>query len=173
MQTKQEILFNSLLQFFEDERSMKILSNILIDNHLSLRLIDYFVTSYSKIFNIGYRIGDSVFNVFVGYKSILKGYNKKYFDVFCRRERVTIFSHTHKRSIETTVGQLHFFSWAIRYNIFQYIQQHAREIEEHMIASLQRKKMPSGDERKKVTIKASNQKGVTATHAVQLRLSFE
>ena len=172
MQTKQEILLESLLNYFKDDHAMRVLSNVLIDNQLSLRLIDYFVTTYSKIYNIGYKLGDSVFNVFIGYKSILKGYNKRYFDVFCRRERITIYSQTHKKSIETTVGQLHFFSWAIRYNIIEYILHHVQEIEEHMIASFQKKKVPPSNNKKKYTITASNQKGITATK-VQLLLNFE
>lgn len=173
MQTKQEILLQSLLVYFQNDHSMRILSNILIDNHLSLRLIDYFVTTYSKIFNVGYRVDDTAFNVFIGYKSVLKGYSKRHFDVFCRRERVSIYSQTHKRTIETTPGQLHFFSWAIKNNIIDYIQQHVHEIEEHMLASLHNKKTQQPNaERKKMTVVASNQRGVTSAR-VKLVLSFE
>lgn len=175
MQTKQDILKEHLVKYFQDDEAMRTLSNILLDNHLSLRLIDYFVCTYSKIFNVSYQVGHSVFNVFIAYKSILKGYNKKYFDCFCRRDRIEIFSHTHNKVITTTVGQVHFFAWAIKNKVIDYVKDHAKEIEQHMIESFQRKRQvqaPSST-RKKYTVQASNQKGITATHRVQLLLNFE
>lgn len=174
MQTKHEILQEHLFKYFQDDQAMATLSSVLLDNKLSLRLIDYFVCTYSKIFNVSYKVNDAVFNVFIAYKSILKGYNKKFFDCFCRRDRIQIFSQTHNKIITTTVGQLHFFAWAIKNRIIDYVEEHAEEIEQHMIDSFQMKKKTQGPTttRKKYTVQASNQKGITATR-VQLLLNFE
>ena len=174
MQTKQEILRDHLIKYFEDDGAMRTLSNVLLDGHLSLRLIDYFVCTYSKIFNVSYKVDTSVFNVFIAYKSILKGYNKKYFDCFCRgKDRMEITSHTHGKTIVTTVGQLHFFAWASKHKVIDYVKEHMHEIEQHMVDSFQRKKVHTKTStRKKYTVQASNQKGITATR-VQLLLNFE
>ena len=88
------LLYNSLQQYFTDN-SMNEKLNKTLDKHdgLSLRLIDWFITNYSKKNNIYYLIYktstgnltlhdkgnviDSQFNVYQSYKSQLKAYSKK------------------------------------------------------------------------------------------------
>jgi hypothetical protein len=63
----------------------------------------------------------------------LKAYSKKRFDPFCRWDRITI-PYTNGTYIQTTIGQLNFFKWAIENNIVQYIEQHYDTIEDDMNA---------------------------------------
>lgn len=173
MESKEHILKQEVLKFYEDEEHMTQLSSVLLRQSISLRIIDYFVTSYSKIFNTTYLVDGKNFNVFIQYKSVLKGFSKKYFDVFARRERIEIFSRTHNKHISSTTAQLHFFKWAIENDILKYCQRNLQEIEEHMIMTLQSKRnrddISTG---KKQTTRASIMKGVTKTK-VLISLTFE
>ena len=145
------LLYNSLQQYFTDN-SMNEKLNKTLDKQdgLSLRLIDWFITNYSKKNNIYYLIYktpkgnltlqdkgnviDSQFNVYQSYKSQLKAYSKKKFDPFCRRERIAFFSD--ESAIETTIGQLNFFKWAISNLVIDYIDQYKEEIEDDMNESI-------------------------------------
>jgi hypothetical protein len=55
------------------------------------------------------------FTVHVAYKSSLDGYSKKFFDPFCRTERIEFQGFT------TTIAQLNFIRWCIVNGIVDYI----------------------------------------------------
>ena len=101
------ILYNSLHKYYSDEKNMSKFNNYINgQNKISLRIIDWFVTNYSKKNNIFYEIyktknGKLTFNsdgnkfykqmnVYQSYKSKLKSFNKKKFDPFCRKNRIQI-----------------------------------------------------------------------------------
>ena len=71
------------------------------------------------------------FVVYLNYKLQLKAYSKKYFDPFCRRERI-FFHYKNEDYLETTVGQLNFFKWIIEHNIINYIKNNYEDIESDM-----------------------------------------
>jgi hypothetical protein len=71
------------------------------------------------------------FKVFNEYKLKLKAYSKKKFDPFCRWERITI-PYDDEKFMETTIGQLNFFKWAIENNIIEYIKDNHDDIEYDM-----------------------------------------
>merc|ERR1711968_212709 len=117
---------SSLEEFFKEECNLKkIIPIINGESKISLRVIDWFVTNYSKKFNTSYFINTidntildedtdyypincKEFLVYQDYKLQLKGYSKKQFDPFCRRSR-TNFYYNETESFVTTVGQLNFF----------------------------------------------------------------
>ena len=126
--TKQDILLHSLYKYYNKELNMKYFTEVLNDKScLSLRLIDWFVTKYSKSNNIEYIWNDYTFNVFNSYKSELKAYSKKQMDPFCRRER--IYLNSNGISITTTCGQMNFFKWAIENGILNYVINNYKQIE--------------------------------------------
>jgi hypothetical protein len=98
---------------------------------LSLRLVDWFVTNYSKRHNTVYILDGQEFLVYTNYKSQLKAYSKKLFDPFCRRERI-LFQIPGEEPFLTTVGKLNFFRWAIEKNVLTYLSLHAPTIETDM-----------------------------------------
>jgi hypothetical protein len=61
----------------------------------------------------------------------LKAYSKKRFDPFCRWERISI-PYDENSYMETTIGQLNFFKWAIENKIIDYIQDNYSNIESDM-----------------------------------------
>jgi hypothetical protein len=125
---KQQLLYHKLKEYYSDDNIQKI--KVILDGEtkLSLRIIDWFVTNYSKKNNIIFEANNLQINVFLNYKSQLKAFSKKQFDPFCRRERINFF-YNETNSIITTIGQLNFFKWALSNNILDYISNNLKEIE--------------------------------------------
>ena len=112
---------------------------------ISLRVIDWFVTNYSREHDVKYNVispddgRKRMFNVHESYKVQLKAYSKRQFDPFCRRQRI-LFHYETRRSngtkeiqqIRTTIGQLNFFRWAIGNGVIGYVEQHVDKIEDAM-----------------------------------------
>ena len=113
----------------------RILPYINGDSSISLRLIDWFVTNYAKknytVYAVERNNANVRFKVFIDYKLRLRAYGKKKFDPFCRWERIAM-PYENDTKIETTIGQLNFFKWALENNIMKFIEEHRREIEEDM-----------------------------------------
>jgi hypothetical protein len=138
--TQNSLLLTNLLKFYEQNNNLDVMLQI-INGHskISLRIIDWFATNYAKkyftvyVINNEYSKGSRRFKVYVDYKLKLKAYSKKRFDPFCRWDRITI-PYKNGTYIQTTIGQLNFFKWAIENDIVQYIEQHYATIEDDMNA---------------------------------------
>ena len=138
--TQNALLLTNLLKFYEQNDNLDVMLQI-INGHskISLRIIDWFATNYAKKYftvyaiNNEYSKGARRFKVYVDYKLKLKAYSKKRFDPFCRWDRITI-PYKNGTFIQTTIGQLNFFKWAIENDIVQYIEQHYDTIENDMNA---------------------------------------
>lgn len=152
--SKKDLLMESLTGFYRIDKNInEFLPVIQGISKISLRLLDWFVTNYSKKNNINYLLKKKNKNinfiVYLDYKSQLKAYSKKQFDPFCRRERISLLDNNDNEII-TTVGQLNFFRWAIDNKILQYIYEHFDIIESDMTNSLKNlyKKDNKDDEKK-------------------------
>jgi hypothetical protein len=136
--TQNSLLLTNLLKFYHQNGNLDVMLQI-INGHskISLRIIDWFATNYAKKYftvyaiNNEYSKGSKRFKVYVDYKLKLKAYSKKRFDPFCRWDRITI-PYKNGTFIQTTIGQLNFFKWAIENDIVQYIEQHYGTIEDDM-----------------------------------------
>ena len=123
------VLYESLHKYYSSDKNIhKFNDSINGDNKISLRIIDWFVTNYCKKYNIFWVENNQRFVVYLNYKLQLKAYSKKYFDPFCRRERI-FFHYKEEDYLETTVGQLNFFKWIIEHNIINYIKNNYEDIE--------------------------------------------
>jgi hypothetical protein len=126
--TQNSLLLDKLTTFYDKNNNIdKILPIINGESKISLRLIDWFVTNYSKKYFTLIKNGDKRFKVYIDYKLKLKAYSKKRFDPFCRWDRITI-PYKKNSLMETTIGQLNFFKWVINNNIIDYIKNHFEEI---------------------------------------------
>jgi hypothetical protein len=129
---KQEIIILSLQRFYSTLDNLNEIVELLKGtSDMSLRLIDWFVTNYSKAHSTSYILNGQEFVVYMNYKNQLKAYSKKMFDPFCRRERISFQIPGHEAFL-TTVGKLNFFRWAIEKGILNYIKGHQPEIEKEM-----------------------------------------
>jgi len=180
------VLYESLHKYYSSDKNIhKFNDSINGDNKISLRIIDWFVTNYSKKNNIFYEIyktpegyltfeseGNELFkqvNIYHAYKSQLKSYSKKKFDPFCRRDRLNFACDN--VNVETTMGQLNFFKWAIENLITDYISLHYKDIETDMnLCYNNNKKLKKGDERKpRQELSKSASRGLNAsTHKIKL-----
>ena len=162
IQGKSELLLVRLNKFYQDNKNKNQLIKILNgETKISLRIIDWFVTNYSKKHFIEYIVQDKIkspkrstlkkttfnkisqkntgrytsanrqFNVFLSYRSQLNAYSKKQFDPFCRRNRIDFYFNDNE-FITTTVGQLNFFRWALSNNVIEYILKNYDDIEVDM-----------------------------------------
>ena len=132
--TQNNLLLNSLLQFYNNgENNLNTMIKIINgESNISLRIIDWFVTNYAKKYYTIYEIDDNKrFKVYNDYKLKLKAYSKKRFDPFCRWERI-IIPYDKDKNMETTIGQLNFFRWAIENKILNYILENYSKIEADM-----------------------------------------
>jgi hypothetical protein len=140
--TQNDLLLQNLMDFYQNRDHLhKMMYIINGESKVSLTIVDWFVTNYAKKYYTVYSLPISSmsssetmrFKVYNDYKLKLKAYSKKRFDPFCRWERIFI-PYDNEKHMETTIGQLNFFKWAIENNIVDYIKQHYDEIEADMNA---------------------------------------
>lgn len=174
IQSKQDVLLESLQKFYEDEKHLTTLTDVLRSGsgagdskHISLRILDWLVTNYAKKHNIVYLVpGEDdhpvTFNMFLEYKSQLKAYSKKFFDPFCRRERLE-FRDAEGRPFHSTVGQLNFFRWALLHGVVEYGATHGRAIETDMLDSIRHRGATKERKRKRRELSRAAIKGCTNT----------
>jgi len=139
---RQDLLLKSLLTFYKDPKHLKVIYEAINNKGcVSLRIIDFLCTNYSKTQNVVYYNNKSPFNLHLMYRSQLKAYSKVQFDPFRRHSRLTIpcnLSDTKK--LETTVAQLNFFKWAIDNKVIDYAHTNVKFIENEMTRLTKKKK---------------------------------
>ena len=134
--SQNELLLNKFIEYYNEGDNMdKMLSIINGNSKISLRIVDWFATNYSKKYYTVYPLIDGSqvrrFKVYIDYKLKLRSYSKKRFDPFCRWDRITI-PYKSGTSIQTTIGQLNFFKWAFENGVIKYIENNYEAIEADM-----------------------------------------
>lgn len=171
--TQNDLLMKNLMVFYNKNNNLeKILKIINGESPISLRLIDWFATNYSKKnFTVIQHIKEDNkvirTKVYVDYKLKLKAYSKKRFDPFCRWERINI-PYKNDSYIQTTIGQLNFFRWALEYGIIDYIEKNFKTINQDMnkrnSTSKNRKKKTKNTRKKREELSVSASKTVKKEH---------
>lgn len=153
LNTQNDVLLKNLMEFYNqpddngvknNDNLKKMMAIINGETPTSLRIIDWFVTNYAKKY---YTVLDLVsktkdtqdspittvhrFKVYNDYKLKLKAYGKRRFDPFCRWDRITV-PYDNNNYMETTIGQLNFFKWAIENDIINHINENYHTIENDM-----------------------------------------
>lgn len=132
--TQNNLLLNNLLKFYAQDDNMDYMLRIINgESKISLRIIDWFATNYAKKYYTLYSIHNTGrrFKVYVDYKLKLKAYSKKRFDPFCRWDRINV-PYKDDKYIQTTIGQLNFFKWALENDVIRYIEENYANIEKDM-----------------------------------------
>lgn len=127
-----EVLLNSLEKFYmtHEKHYDTFRSIVNKDSIISLRILDFFVTTYAKQRNTV--IPYTRYAIHQEYKNQLKGYNKTKFDPFSRTykndtSKKIEFKHP-RGNIVTTIGQLNFFRWALTNGIIEYLERHYHDV---------------------------------------------
>ena len=125
------ILLQSLNRYYNNGKNIEQFNDYVNgEKKISLRIIDWFVTNYSKKYNI--LLEQNQFNIYLNYKKQLKAYTKKQFDPFCRRFRINYCYNDRDDNIITTIGQLNFFRWVIKTKVLDWIINNQNLIEQDM-----------------------------------------
>jgi hypothetical protein len=133
--SQESMIIKSFDSFYESNSNVLLFIPIVnSESKISIRLIDHFVTKYSKNNKTHYKIKENdveqTFNVHSSYKQQLKAFQKKHFDPFSRGDRIPYFMAD--SCVITTIGQLNFFKWFISKKVFDYILANYNHIEEDM-----------------------------------------
>ena len=180
--SQNDLLLNNLLEFYNKEDSTdekwsnldKMLKIITGESKISLRIVDWFATNYAKKNFTLYNLEDSHgnvrrFKVYVDYKLKLKAYSKRRFDPFCRWERISI-PYKGDKFIETTIGQLNFFKWALENGVIRYIEENFDAIEKDMNSrnsTSKRKEMNLDHSSSNQTRKKREELSISATKSIK------
>lgn len=146
--SQENMLLKTMETFYDNLVNINdFLEIINSESKISIRLIDYFVTKYSKKNKICFKLAEekiyndvimlnstlqlnnntNIFNIYQSYKQQLKTYQKKNFDPFARGIRIPYFIKDY--CLITTIGQLNFFKWFISKNIINYVIENKDDIE--------------------------------------------
>ena len=176
--TQNDLLLKNLLEWYnKDDNLNKMLSIINGESAISLRIVDWFATNFAKknftVYNIIKKDKTVRFKVYIDYKLKLKAYSKKRFDPFCRWDRINI-PYNENQSIQTTIGQLNFFKWALENDVIKYIEENYDDIEKDMNkrnSTSRRKNTPVNKGKKNMTRKKREELSVSAAKSLKKRKS--
>ena len=167
IQSQEQWVLYRLERFYTDKNTERVRNILGGKSDLSLRLIDWFVTNYAKKYNISYMTkANKHVIVYLSYKSHLKAYSKKMFDPFCRWKRIKF------RDMDTTVGQLNFFEWAISDEVLDYLEKNRETIHTDMETRLHESKETDGPKKKRHELSHSATKSMTH-HDVRVTVKFD
>lgn len=167
IQSKEQWVLHRLETFYSKAETLERVRTILDGNSkFSLRLIDWLVTNYAKKHNVSYvtKNGRHVI-MHYAYKSHLKAYSKKMFDPFCRWKRIQFMG------MNTTVGQLNFFEWAIQDEVLDYLETNYESVQQDMDTCSTTVEPKDGARRKRHELSRSAMKSV-CRHDVKISVSF-
>jgi hypothetical protein len=156
--------------FYNETAHMDRVRDILQSNSkISLRLMDWFVTNYSKKHNVSYLTKDGRHViVYLVYKARLRGYSKKIFDPFGRGRKFQYGVH----NLTTTIAQLQFFKWAIEDEVLDYLEQNVDAVQADMDACSTTLK-ESEDGRKKRHELSRSATNSVHRHDVRVSVTFD
>ena len=123
--SKQGLLLKSLKDYYNSDvkNAQKLVDALEGKSKLSLRLIDWGCTNYSK------HHAPEVYN---NYRLQLKSFSKRNFDPFKRRERETLELTCINKKLVTTTAQMAFFKWYHETGIASFITENKEAIEQDM-----------------------------------------
>jgi hypothetical protein len=167
---REELVLRRLNKFYSKPNTFERIKDIISGNSkVSLRLLDWLVTNYSKKNGVSYttKSNPHTVDMYLAYKNHLKAYSKKMFDPFCRSERIKF------NSVDTTIGQLNFFEWVLQDEVLDYILEHYDEVHKDMEDySILATATPAGGRRKRHELSTSATKSLRH-HDEKVVVSFE
>ena len=145
--TKLSLLMKSLTDFYRNSIYIEQIKSIIDQNSvISLRILDWFITNYSKKHRTIITNQRGSIDVYQNYKLQLKSFSKKQFDPFCRKNKI-IFYYNDDDYIETSCGQLCFFRWCFENEILNHVKSNLSTIEQDMKISLKSKKTKKDEDK--------------------------
>lgn len=161
--TAHALMLGSLTSYFQKHASQRRVLHDLVEGKtaISLRLMDWFVTHYAKKNNVLYWLDsagtshasppahathDSMrkFTVYTEYRAQLRAFSKHAFDPFRRHNRISFVVDERPDGtpvfVDTTIGQLNFFRWALQNKVIDYVLRNLSQIEDEMASFQQHRR---------------------------------
>jgi len=140
-----QLLLQSLQIFFFQNKNFLVQLYDIIENNNEINpaLMDFFITNYSKTNISCIKLSNNdYFYIYDEYKNQLKSHTKKLFDPFKRSSKFIpkIEFEYENIKIVTTIAQLNFYKWILKYNILKYIEENKKDICNSMSVYLENKK---------------------------------
>lgn len=173
--SKREMLIYKMVRDFFlkncNKKTIEKMVDIIEKNSdISLRILDWFVTKYTKK-KINIIIDNEEvreFDVHISYKGQLKSFKKKIFDPFKRKEPCKFnFAWDPEdptKKVTTTLAQLNFFKWAITNKIIDYVEANLIQITKAMNQS-------NKDDRKKKREKKIKKENKEKEESIKINVS--
>jgi hypothetical protein len=176
MEKRSDKMLQHLKTYYSDDNKLKCIVNVINSNDtkniVSLRLIDWLVTNYSKSCSVTYKIDGRTFNMHQNYKDMLKAYSKKLFDPFRRHDRLNLKCKFCPDGIlETTVAQLTFFKWALDNDVIAYANVHKTDIKKHMDKHTSHRKLKTSEKPKRKEL--SKPSNIHKVFDVNIKIVFD
>lgn len=167
---REQSLISNVSKFYNNKKNLDKFLPIVQGTDISLRIIDWYVTNYTRYNRTNIRVNGKDIDIWSEYKSQLKSYKKEAFDAFCRLDPNKKTGVTKKLinfrygkgeddEIPTTIGQLNFFKWVISSGILDYIKENKENIE---------KLMCDEENKKKLKVKSKGKKGKKEEISVEM-----
>jgi hypothetical protein len=126
--TREKLLMYALLKYYKKTNTIEeIVPIIERKSNISLRIIDWFINSYSKenslalpIYNKKGKLKNHCY-IWNSYKNTLRSFHGEYFEIYKRSDLITL-EYNQNKKLDTTLAQLNFFKWALEHNIISYIK---------------------------------------------------
>ena len=132
MSEAQQAIMRSMADFFDKKRLQEVLIPLITqESPVSLRVLDFLVTSYAKTRLLAIRAESEVVFVHEQYKQRLLQHRRRNFDPFRRMQRTVgtevarycvWFLDDSGQRVESTVGQLNFVAWALSSGVLSYAE---------------------------------------------------
>ncbi|CAM9255863.1 unnamed protein product [Sphacelaria rigidula] len=161
-----EVLLDSVLEWYNEDmvRVEAFLSIVKRKNGMSLRVIDWLVTNYSKTKSVVLETGGVPRDLNRDYQKNLSAYNKRNMDPFARKNKISI-TILGKEVRSSTVGQLNFFRWFLKNGVNFFLEENKGVVEDHMKAA-------ESTSKKGKHCRAKNPKYNTKTYSGKFKMVF-
>lgn len=126
-------VFRDVTKFYTLSNFALIYPILIGEDVLSMSIINYVVTNYSKQLASYIYVNDKIVYINKSYKDQLDEFKKQCFDPFCREPKIYFcYDQKNKKSILTSVAQLNFYKWAVEINLIPFIRENHEQILQHM-----------------------------------------
>lgn len=115
------VLEKSILDFFSNETNFSALKAIISNKHTQPRLIDYYVTQFSKNTPEFFLDYGNINDVYNSYKLQLKGYHKRHFNLFDKKNICTIKCGSH--FLLLPLAKVNVYRWLISHKITDILEE--------------------------------------------------
>jgi hypothetical protein len=165
--SREDMIMTNIINFYKKKDNLfKLLTLLNKESKISLRLLDWFIVTYTKKNKqIQLNGNDTYEELHIQYKLELAAYRKRFFDPFCRDKRIK-FYYDEESHIITTIGQLNFIRWIIETKIINLIENNYKKLVIIMNKSIKNNKNNKNKNNKNNVLINKNNKSINKNNTL-------